>query len=141
MIYFLTCEPWGLYPVKVGFARVPAVALAEAQPWCPFRLEIFAVVEGGRPELAELLKTFALFGLEGDWFYPDGIVKATMRKARAAMGDLPWVSVPAPPRLRTALRYAEILSEIQRAPTVEDQESAAEWLRAVGRCSTPSLGL
>lgn len=133
MIYFLTCQPWGLYPVKIGWARIPASALAEAQPWCPFKLGIFAVTEGDRAELRRLLDLFQGLRLEGDWFYAEGVVKDTMKRALLGMGDPPGASSPPPPRLRTALRYAEILSEIQweqgRAPMLEEQEEAERGLR------------
>lgn len=65
-VYFIGCEQ----AIKIGVAKCVNKRFATLQTHSPSKLEVLAVIEGGRKEEREYHARFAAHRLHGEWFAP-----------------------------------------------------------------------
>lgn len=78
IVYFLQCGKGG--PVKIGWStdgwgRVLSIAMG-----MPHRMAFVSIVVGGRQLERRLHQRFKRYRLNGEWFKPEGELKALMRR-------------------------------------------------------------
>lgn len=129
VIYFITSNAIQWYPVKIGYAKHPEGRLVDLRVGCPWPLEIFALLPGGRDVEQVLHLKFREYRMQGEWFRNEGEVRDAMLWARRQwIIDTGGEAPPEQPRLRTPDQWAahlRIATAVRRRLAVKKKDRAA----------------
>lgn len=78
IVYFVQCGKDG--PVKIGFSGDGWGRIKDLSTAMPYRAGKISIVVGGRQLERRLHQRFKRYRLNGEWFKPEGELKALMRK-------------------------------------------------------------
>lgn len=73
---------------KIGFSNNVFKRLSAIQTGCPFKLEIFCVVEGSVQTERKLHKKYDYLRLNGEWFKYEGLLKQSVENTQSVIKDL-----------------------------------------------------
>ena len=73
---------------KIGFSNNVFKRITAIQTGCPFKLEIFCIVEGSVQTEKKLHKKYDHLRLNGEWFKYEGLLKNSIENTESVIKDL-----------------------------------------------------